>query len=302
MKLVAAVAVVLSGSAIARAGEPLNRPEAIEIDREVPPPGQADFSFDAGGKVDGWALSAQVGFLDRPFRLHTVKVKIFPVEQRETLALGGALAVGPGLLLDARMPIAYQTGDRLMGLGDDRPLDSRVAGDLGLGARLRVMERDAYSAFVRGNVTLPTGNDFDFAGEARFTVAWMLIGRVKLPQNITLAGTAGVRFRGREVIVADRLLGDELFAALGASFQLPAIRGLYCDANEVRLTAELHGVLGNDVGDKEGASPAETRVGVTSRIRPWLAVAARVGKGIDDHIGAPRFRAFVEVVYVGGAR
>ena len=250
--------------------------------------------------ISAWAVSAQVGFLDRPFRLHTVNVKIFPVEQRETLAIGGAIAIR-NLVVDARLPMSYQAGDRMQGLGDDAPLDHTVLGDLGIGARLRVMERDRFAAFVRGNLTLPTGNDFQFAGEARYTLAWMLIGRVQLPQRIVLAGTAGVRFRGREVIVADRLLGDELFGAVGASFQLPAIRGLYCDENEVRLTAEIHGVLGNDVGDQEGASPAEVRFGVVSRIRPWLALGVRVGKGIDDHIGAPRSRAMIEVAYIGAA-
>jgi hypothetical protein len=300
MKL--ALALVLATGAAAQAGEPLDRPEAFEVDREAPPPGQVDFSFDGGGHVEGWAVSAQLGFLDRPFRLHAADVKIFPVEQRETLALGAAFAISPSLLVDARMPIAYQSGDRMMGLGDDRLLDSRVVGDLGLGGRLRVMDRNGYSAFVRGQLTLPTGDDFDFAGEARFTVAWMMVGRVQLPSGFTFAGTAGVRFRGREVIVADRVLGDELFAALGASYHLPAIRGLYCDANDMRVSAEVHGVLGSDVGDKEGASPAEVRVGVSSRIRSWLAFGVHLGKGIDDHIGAPRFRAMLEVAYIGGAR
>jgi hypothetical protein len=300
MKLVAA-AMVFALASVAYADEPLDRPEAFEPDREAPPPGQAEFSFDGGAPVDGWALSAQLGYLDRPFRLHTVRVKIFPVNRRETLALGGALALGPAILIDARMPLAHQSGDRYQGLGDDRPLDANVIGDLGLGGRLRLVQRDLYSAFVRLHLTLPTGNDFDFAGEASFTAAWMLIGRLTLPERIVVAGTAGVRFRGREVIVADRLLGDELFAAVGASFQLPAIQGLYCDENEVRVTAELHGVLGNDVGDREGASPAEARVGAVAKIRPWLAVAVRLGKGIGDQIGAPRLRGMIEVAYIGGA-
>ena len=301
MKLVGAATLLAALGAVAQAGEPLDRPEAFEVDREQPPIGQVDFSFDGGGAVDGWAVGAQLGFLDRPFRLHTVDVKIFPIEQRETLAIGGAFAITPSILVDARMPFAHQSGDRMMGLGDDKPLDTNVAGDLGIGARMRVMDRSGYSAFVRGQLQLPTGNDFEFAGEARFTVAWMLIGRAELPGGFTVAGTAGVRFRAREVIVADRLLGDELFGALGVAYQLPAIEGLYCEANQVRVTAELHGVLGSDVGDKEGSSPAEARLGVTSRIRSWLAVGARIGKGIDDHIGAPRFRAMLEVAYIGGA-
>jgi hypothetical protein len=303
MRLLAIVGVVvgLAGAAHAQADQPLARPEGFEIDREAPPPGRVEFSFDGGARVEGWAVGAQLGFLDRPMRLHTVRVKIFPIEQRETFALGGAYAVTPAFVVDARMPFSHQTGDRYMGLGDDRALDHWVAHDIGIGGRLRLAARDSFSIFVRANVTFGTGNDYEFAGESRYTAAWSLIGRFTPIDRLVIAFSPGVRFRGEEVIVADRLLGDELFAALGASFQLPAIRGLYCDANEVRVTAELHGVLGNDVGDYEGASPAEARIGMVSQIRPWLSVGARIGKGIDDHIGAPRFRAMFELAFAGSA-
>ena len=303
----AAVVAALAGSlalaaGVAHADDPAVRPTGFEADREAPPPGRAEFSFDGGGPVTGWAASAQVSYLVAPFNLHTSRIEVFPVRQRQTLALGGALAIGPAIVVDARFPMAHQTGDRVQGLGDDKPLDRWVFGDLGLGARLRLVERERFGAFVRGQVTFGTGNDFELAGEARFTAAWMLIGRFMPTERITIAGTAGVRFRGREVVVADRLLGDELFGGVGASVQLPAVRGLYCDANNVRLTAEVVGALGNDVGDKRGPSPVEGKLGVISRIRPWWAVAARVSTGLDDQIGAARFRALLELVYVGGAR
>jgi hypothetical protein len=301
MRRFAVVGVVVGLATVARAEVPLDRPEGFEVDREAPPPGRVEFSFDGGAPVERWALGAQLGFLDRPMRLHTVRIKIFPIEQRETLALGGAFSVTPDFVVDARMPFSHQTGDRYMGLGDDRPLDHWVAHDLGIGGRLRLASRDAFSIFVRANLTFGTGNDYQFAGESRYTAAWSLIGRFTPIERFVFAASAGVRFRGEEVIVADRLLGDELFAALGASFQLPAISGLYCDANDVRVTAELHGVLGNDVGDYEGASPAEGRVGVVSRIRPWIAVGVRLGKGIGDQIGSPRFRAMLEVAFTPGA-
>lgn len=310
MRLVALVAALGGLAGAARADEPLDRPTGFEVDRDAPPPGRAEFSFDGGGPIGpvtpgsqearGWAVSVQLGYLNRPFNLHTSRIEIYPVRHRETVALGGALAIGPAIVLDARLPMSHQTGARMQGLGDERPLDNWVFGDLGLGARLRLVARDHYAAFVRGHLTLGTGDDFDFAGEARFTAAWLLIGRAMPTDRITIAGTAGVRFRGREVIVADRVMSDELHGALGVSYQLPAIRGLYCDANQVRVTGELVGVLGNDVGDKRGPSPVEARFGVISRIRPWWAVAARIGTGLDDHIGAARFRALVELVYAGG--
>lgn len=307
MKLGAAVAVLAAlGAArlggVAHADAPIDRPTGFEVDREAPPSGQAELSFDGGGPVAGWAVGAQVGYLNQPFNLHTSRLEVVPVRHRQTLALGGALAIGPAIIVDARLPMSHQTGDRMQGLGDDRPLDAWVLGDLGVGARLRLAQREHYAAFVRGQLTFGTGDDFELAGDVNFSAAWMLIGRATPVAGLVIAGTAGVRFRGAEVIVADRLLGDELFGALGATYQLPAIPGLYCDANQVRVTGELVGALGNDVADKRGPSPLEGKIGLISRIRPWWAVAARVSTGLNDQIGAARLRAMLELVYVGGAR
>jgi hypothetical protein len=298
----AALLLMLAGVAAsartARADSPADHAGAFEVDREVPPPGQGELSFDGGAPLLGpWAASVQLGYLDRPFRLHTTEIKIFPIEHRQTVALGGAVAIGPSIIADVRMPLAHQIGDRMQGLGDDRPLDRWVQGDITVGLRLRLSAREQTSLFVRGVVTVPTGDDFDYAGEARFTAAWALIGRFTLPYGFVAAATAGVRFRGREVIVADRTLSDELFGAIGVTYALPAIRGLYCEENQVRVTGELVGVLGNDVGDKEGASPVEARIGLISRVRPWLAIAGRVGKGIGDQVGNPRFRGMLELVF-----
>jgi hypothetical protein len=38
---------------------------------------------------------------------------------------------------------------------------------------------------------------------------------------------------------------------------------------------------------------------VLAHPRSWLAVAVRVGTHLDDQIGAPRFRAMLELVYQG---
>jgi len=292
-----ALLLVVALTPAAGAEAPVDRPEAFQVERDAPPPGQAELSFDGGAPVAPWAASVQLGYLDRPFELHTSQRQNYPVERRETIAFGGALSLGSSIVVDMRIPLSHQVGDRMQGLGDDRPLDRWVPGDLGLGVRLHVADREPVDVFVRGAATLGTGDDHDYAGEARYTLAWALIGRFTLPHRIVIAGTAGVRFRGAEVVVADRLLGDELTGGLGATVQLPAIRGLYCDANELRATAEVVGVLGNDVGGERGPSPLELRLGLVSRIRPYLAVAARVGRGLDDQIGAPRFRGMLEIVY-----
>ena len=294
MKRALAVVVALAG--VASADVPLQRPTAFEVDRDQPPPGQAELGFDAGAPIHGWAASLQVGWLDRPLTLTTNLVVNHPVEHRQTFALGGVYAVTPTLIVDARMPFDHQVGDRLRGLGDNKGLDRFVLGDLALGARLRLAERGRASIFARGALTIPSGDDHDLAGEARFTAAWNLIVRVALPAGLTVAATAGVRFRPREVQIADRLLGDELTGGFGVLYDLPAFPGLWCPENRVRATAEIVGVLGNDVAGQRGPSPAEVRVGMTSEIRSWLSIAGRVGKGIDDEIGAPRFRGMLEIV------
>jgi hypothetical protein len=291
------LALVAMCAGIAAADVPLDRPEAFEVDRDAPPPGHAELGFDSGAPLTGWAASVQVGYLDRPFMLKTSIVENYPVEHRQTLALGGAYAVTANLVVDARMPLAHQVGDRFIGLGDNTHLDRFVLGDLALGARLRLAQRGRVGLFARGSLTLPTGDDFDFAGEARFTAAWHLIARVELPAGLVLAATAGVRFRPREVKIADRLLGDELAGGIGITYELPALRGVWCEDNRVRLLGEVVGVLANDVAGQRGPSPAEARVGIASDVRAWLSIAGRVGTGIDDEIGAPRFRGMLEVVY-----
>lgn len=286
-----ALALLLVAGA-ARAGTPVERPEAIDLDRDLTPPGRAEFGFDGGGDVGAYALSLQLGYLDRPMRVHTVDRESYPVEHRETVWLGGALSLGPSVVLDARLPLSHQVGDRWRGWGDERPLDRWVAGDLGVGARVRVVHGTRFAAFFRGALTFGTGNDHQFAGEARYTASWLLIGRATLPGGVVLAATGGVRLRGAEVQVADRLVGDELLAGVGASVPIPGC---------LHVTGELVGALGDDVAHHRGPSPAEARIGLLARPRSYLAVALRVGTHVDDQIGAPRLRAMLELVYTGPA-
>ena len=287
MKLVAALLLV---AATAYADHPINRPEAIDLDHDMTPPGRGEFGFDGGGEVGTFALSLQTQFLDRPMRIHTVERETYPVEHRETAWLGGALSLGPSVVVDARLPLSHQTGARYAGWGDDRPLDRWVAGDLALGARIRVVHGERFGAFLRTAATFGTGNDYQFAGEARYTLSWLLVARTHLPHDIVLAGTAGIRLRGAEVQVADRLVGDQFLGGIGATVPIPGC---------LRLEGEVVGALGDDVAKKRGPSPAEARIGVLAHPRDYFAFAVRIGTHIDDQIGAPRFRAMLELIYTG---
>ncbi|HEY6038925.1 MAG TPA: hypothetical protein VIV58_31800, partial [Kofleriaceae bacterium] len=203
MRAALVVSFVIGLATAARAQTPLTRPEAIDVDRDPTPPGQAELGFDGGAPIGNWALGAELGLLEHPIRFHTVGIKTYPVLRRETVALGGAIALGDSVIVDARMPLAHQVGQRLQYLGDDRSLDAWVPEDLTLGARAHVMTRGPVAVFVRGDITLPTGDDYDFAGEPNWSAAWMGIARVTLPADIMIAATGGIRLRGREVIVAD---------------------------------------------------------------------------------------------------
>ena len=287
MKLVAALLLV---AATAYADQPINRPEGIDVDTDRTPPGRGEFGFDGGGDVGTYALSLQTQFLDRPMRIHTVERETYPVDHRETAWLGGALSLGPSIVVDARMPLSHQTGARYAGFGDDRPLDRWVAGDLAVGARIRVFHGERLGAFARVGATFGTGNDFEFAGEDRYTLSWLLIARAQLPEGVIVAATGGIRLRGAEVQVADRLVGDEVLGGIGATVPIPGC---------LRLEGEVVGALGDDVAKKRGPSPVEGRIGLLAHPRDYFAFAVRIGTHLDDQIGAPTFRAMLELIYTG---
>ena len=281
----------------ARAQTPLTRPEATDVDRDSTPPGQAELGFDGGAPIGNWALGTELGLLEHPIRFHTVGIKTYPVLRRESVAFGGAVALGDSVIVDARMPLAHQVGQRLQYLGDQRSLDAWVPEDLTLGARVHVMTRGPVAVFVRGEITLPTGDDYDFAGAPNWSAAWMGIARVTLPADIVVAASGGIRLRGREVIVADQLVGDELMWAVGGTIGIPPLLPLWCKPEQLKASLEVVGIAGDRVNHMTGPSPIEGRIGVVGRIRPEYGIAVRAGTHLDDDVGAPAFRLSIDLVY-----
>ena len=290
---------------LAHADTPVARPEAIEVDRDTTPPGQGELGFDGGAPIGisagtsagNWAVGVTLTELDHPIRFHTLDIKTFPVAHRETTTLGGALALGEDVIVDAKLPLSHQVGQRLAYLGDDRPLDAWVPGDLHLGARFHAVTRGAFAVFVRAELTLPTGDDYDFAGEASWTAAVMGIARATLAHDVMIAVTGGMRLRAREVVVADQIVGDELFWGAGVTVGIPPFCSLWCRADQLKASAEIVGVVGDNVNHKRGPSPIEGRIGLIGRIRPPYAIAVRAGTHLDDDVGAPEFRATIDLVY-----
>jgi hypothetical protein len=289
----------------ASAENPIDRPTAVDIDRDSSPPGRPEFGFDGGAPLDGgWAASVQLGWLEGPvsFQFEPSTERVEPVTRRHTVFLGGALALGEGALVELRLPIARQTGDFFPAPGVDRKLDTWVVGDLHLAGRARVASRPSFSVFVRADVGFPTGDEDNFAGDSGWNLAWSLIGRFALPAGITVAATGGIRLRGDEVLVGDRVVSNELFAATGISVPIPPIHPLWCVREQVTLSAEVVGVLGDRVAGAKGPSPVEARVGLVTHPRDNITLGFRVGTAVVDEIGAPRWRALVELTLWGTAQ
>ena len=297
MKAALAVAVVCGAAQGARAGTPRNTPAAIEVDRDAAPAGRVGFGFDGGEPIEAWGASLALGWIERPIALGAGAFgdgtpASRPVRRRETLTLGGALALGDSVVVDAAIRASHQVGDRLHAAGDPAGLTRTVFHDVRLGARIRVAGDRDRAALLRGDLTLPSGNDDELAGDARWTVAWRLIGRLTL-DRVVVAANVGIRLHGAEVQVADHLVGDELFAAAGAAVPLAALNV----AAPVTVTGELLGALGDHVGKLSAPSPIEARLGAIVQLAPALALGAHVGAGLVDEIGAPRFRALLELAW-----
>jgi hypothetical protein len=296
MTRLALVAVLLGGAA--RADTPVMRPEAIEVDRDTTPPGQAELSFDGGAPIGTWAAGVTLGYLERPLELHTLATSAYPVDHRETAVVGGAVALGDRLIIDARLPFEHQIGARLEGLGDSMPLQRFALGDLEIGARFHVVDASPVAVFVRGVVELPTGDDHDFAGDAGWSAEGLGIARVELPHAIVIAGTGGFHLRSKEVQVADGVLvGDELVWGIGATVGIPPLWSWWCKPDQLRAALEFDGVVGDRVEPSHGPSPAEVKAGFIGRVRPSYAIAVRAGTHLNDQVGAPEFRATIDLVY-----
>lgn len=286
-------------TAPARADAPRVAPTEVELDRGETPPGRTELGFDGGAPVGGWGVTLGFGWMERPITFELADgSETEPVRRRQTVTLGGAIALGESVVVDGRLAGSHQVGDRLRGTGSNVRLDRWVPGDLRLGARIRVSGTEQRAVFVRGDLTLPSGDEGEFAGEPSWSLAWRLIGRATLPGDIVAAASVGLRLRGEEVFVGDRLVGNEFLGSAGIVVPLPPVRPLWC-RDQVALTAELGGALGDDVGAARGPSPVEARFGIVSRPRPSVTIGVRAGAGLSDEIGAPELRATLELTYRG---
>jgi len=300
--VLAFVALALLSPRAARAQDPTIRHDAaFSLDRLAPPPGPGVFVQVEDGDVaerGAWSATASLSFESRPLVVRhalTGAELSVPVRTRTGLDLGVAVGVGHGVQLGLSLPVVlYQSGDRLRGLDLPEPDGSRALaaaalGDVRLAAKLNLVTPErglgqAWGAAV--TVTLPTGDETQFAGEAAPMVEFHLIASWRAP-DWALAVNLGPRFRSEEVpfLSPDVTLGNELVWGAAASARAP-------------WWPELEGVaeLGGARGD-EGVSPVEARLGARYRVDAWWTVGAIVGVGVAgaDDVGAPVWRGVIDL-------
>src|SRR6185295_3115474 len=165
--LALALCAVAAASRPGRADRPRDTPAAIEVDRDAAPAGRIGFSFDGGEPVDAWGVSMRGAFVARPIELEPGAFgdgspPTQPVRRRETLTLGGALAVGDRVVLDGALRASHQVGDRLRAAGNPDRLARYVVHDVRLGGRIRVAGDRDRAVLLRADLTLPSGNGAQF--------------------------------------------------------------------------------------------------------------------------------------------
>jgi hypothetical protein len=283
----------------AHADTPPDAPTAIDVER-------------VQGLATGWwlglddprvvgpghmAFGLTTSVIARPIRLRDPAGADLgsPVEYRTSLIAAAAYGVTDTIELDASVPIVVQSGDRLTRVGDPTELRTLTRGDLRIGGKYQVVDKDHVRVAFAADVLLPTGDQDHYAGEQSWAIHWRALAALRFGR-FGAAVSGGVRIRGEEVALApDQVAGNEVIGGAAVAYQLPGIPGVYCSWTQLRAIAELDAVLGDAMGGSNGPSPLEARVGLRGRIwRGWtLGVAA--GRGLNDEVGAPRWRAMLDV-------
>jgi hypothetical protein len=298
-RLGAAVLATAAAAATARADTPTDAPTATDVERWT----ASATSWWAGledPRVVGLghlAFGLTASGITQPIRLTSATGEDLgaPVSRRLALLASAAYGVTDSVEIDASFPIYLQDGDRLEAVGDPRGLRAVTRGDLRLGGKFQVVDRAVLRAGFAADVVLPTGDDLHYAGEASWVLHWRALAALELGP-IGIAFAAGVRIRGEEVLLAaGQVAGNEVVGGVALAYRLPPISGVICDWTQLRLIAEVDGVVGDTVGEVRGPSPFEARVGIRGRIWRGWTIGVVGGRGLTDEVGAPRWRGVLEV-------
>ncbi|MBK7073810.1 MAG: thrombospondin type 3 repeat-containing protein [Myxococcales bacterium] len=307
----ALVVAALAGSATAAAAQraPASEP-AFSVERFTPAPGSAlwigveDADVPAAGR---WVVTGSTWIASRPIVLRALSTgaeSTEPVRLRWGQEVAVARGLGARYLVGLAVPAALQWGDRLAGIGlSEAPLARAVLGDLRLHGRARVVGAPGapgLAAAVAVALTVPTGDDGDFAGEAGAVLAWGLRAGYRTG-DVAITGGAGLRLRTEEVVLLSpaRPHGNELTASLGAAVRLAPLGRQFGGGDRAWAMVEVEAALGDDAGKgARGPSPAEARIGVRADVAHCWSVALAGGGGFTrDEVGSPGYRLIAQLTF-----
>ncbi len=266
---------------------------AISIERLWLSPGPGGFVGAEGGELlapGQWSLAVLATLMSNPVVLvdiRTGEVASEPVGLRLGYELAVARSVNSRLQLGLGFPVvAGQDGDRLARIGlSEETLAPLAFGDMRLHAKLR-MQPDARAALAYGvslYVSLPTGDEGNFAGERGSVLSWTMLASYRWA-GWRVAANLGLRLRTEEVILLSpaRPHGNEVIATVAAEYALPPEWGI-----PLGVLAELSQVE----GDGGGASPGEVRGGVVAHLLRHARLKLIAGGGYTpNEVGAPAWR------------
>jgi hypothetical protein len=192
------------------------------------------------------------------------------------------------LSLEADVPVvAAQSGQSLTLASGPAPAPTGGAlSDIRLGARGALVDIPGFAIALAGSVWLPTGdaNNYTGAGVARFAPALIVGGD---SSSVVWSTTAGARLQGSTP--AGDLLGNEIFAGLGAALK----------AGAITVGPELWGstATGKDSNALSAKTTSlEALLGVHARAGAFLFGAAAAG-ALATGVGAPNYRLIASAAY-----
>lgn len=310
MRIAAALAGVALAAGAAHAQVAVAAKPAFSVERFTPAPGGSTFlgveepDVPAAGR---WVITASTWLASRPIVLRSIvtgEEASAPVALRWGQELAVARGLGARYLVGVALPTAAQWGDRLQGTGlSEKPLDRLVLGDVRLHGRARIAGAPGapgLAAAIAATITLPTGDDGDFAGEEGWMLAWGLRAGYRT-RDVQVAAGLGLRLRTDEVVLLSpaRPHGNELTASAGVAVRAGPLGRQFGGDDRAWLLAEVDAAFADDPGTgSRGPSPAELRLGVRVDAAHCWSVAIGGGGGLTpDDIGAPGYRMIAQVTF-----
>jgi outer membrane protein OmpA-like peptidoglycan-associated protein len=214
------------------------------------------------------------------------------VDSRFSGHLVAALGLWDRLELGVRVPVVLHQSGSLAALGTADSLSTSALGDLGLGAKVRLLGPAGFGSGLRlaGTValTVPTGKDKAFAGSGTTAVRPGLVAGVDVGP-FSGAINLGYTVRGKSQL-AGLTVDDALEGGVAAAVTIAP--------DTLWLLAEVWGRKAVQ-GDSTNASttPMEADGGLRLAIwGPWLAQVG-VGAGLTQAYGAPKLRGILALAY-----